>query len=238
MFKPVNALEKLEAAQLKLTGGKSILDEVKAILEADDRHQERVETELSSGSNFDSNDFDIDQLESHRIFHIDAIKDICIDYRLRFLNTKMFKNKIPQEALNEIKALEKAHDTQLKGFKIMAPAKLFKLENADDPVLFAPIGNNYYYLIHKWGNDLHPMRKWLMKPFKNVVNLLITMFIMSILFTNLIVDGKYGGKLSGGEMMITFLFVFKSVVAIVIYYGFALGKNFSNVIWDSKYFNA
>ncbi|WP_395062778.1 hypothetical protein [Flavobacterium sp.] len=36
----------------------------------------------------------------------------------------------------------------------MAPSKAFNLKKYDDPLLFAPIGNDYYYLIHKWGNDL------------------------------------------------------------------------------------
>ena len=137
-----------------------------------------------------------------------------------------------------IKKLEKEHNIELEGYKIVAPSKLFRLENADDPILFAPIGNDYFYLIHKWGNDLHPLRRLIMKPFKNVVNMLLTLFILSILSTNLIVEGRYGASLSGGEMMIIFLFVFKSFVAMVLYYGFALGKNFSNVVWNSKYFNA
>ena len=38
----------------------------------------------------------------------------------------------------------------------MAPSALFRLEKTDDPLLFVPLGNNYYYLVHKWGNDLHP----------------------------------------------------------------------------------
>ncbi|MBT8252520.1 MAG: hypothetical protein KJN68_00995, partial [Bacteroidia bacterium] len=88
------------------------------------------------------------------------------------------------------------------------------------------------------GNDMHPLRKWIMKPFKNIVNMVFTLFIISILSTNLVIEGRYGATLSGSEMMIIFLFVFKSFVAIVLYYGFALGKNFSNVVWDSKYFNA
>lgn len=238
MFKPVNALKELRSVQAKLTKEPDILAQVKAIFEKEDAKEERIIQTLGSNSNKNSNRFDLDLLETDRIFHIEAIKSICIEYRLRFLDTRLFKNKIPQEAINEIKNLERAHNTELEGFKIMAPSKLFKLENADDPVLFVPIGNDYYYMIHKWGNDLHPLRKWIMKPFKNVVNLVFTLFILSILFTNAIVDGKYGGKLSGGEMMITFLFVFKSVVGICLYYGIALGKNFNNVIWDSKYFNA
>jgi hypothetical protein len=34
-----------------------------------------------------------------------------------------------------------------------------------------------------------------------------------------------------------YFFMFKSVAAIVIYYTFARGKNFSRAIWNSKYYN-
>lgn len=238
MIKRINALDELELVQSKLLKGADILEQVRAILDKDSEIENRIIENLNSGNDQSANNLDIDQLESGRIFHLEAIKNTCIEYRLRFLDTRLFKNEIPREAIQEIKALEKAHNTQLKGYKIMAPAKLFKLENADDPVLFVPIGNDYYYMIHKWGNDLHPLRKWIMKPFKNIVNLVFTLFIISILSTNLLIETRYGSRLSGGEMMIVFLFVFKSFVAIVLYYGIALGKNFSNVIWDSKYFNA
>ena len=95
-----------------------------------------------------------DLLETDKIFHIDQIKKLAINFRLRFLDSHLFKNQIPDEAITKIRVLEKNHKTTLQGFKIIAPSKTFQLENYDDPLLFAPIGNNYYYLIHKWGNDL------------------------------------------------------------------------------------
>ena len=58
----------------------------------------------------------------------------------------------------KIKSLEKTHNTNIGDFKIMAPSALFRLEKTDDPLLFVPLGNNYYYLVHKWGNDLHPFQ--------------------------------------------------------------------------------
>mgnify|MGYP006897565197 CR=1 FL=1 len=33
-------------------------------------------------------------------------------------------------------------------------------------------------------------------------------------------------------------FIFKAIAAVVLYYGFAAGKNFNTAIWNSKYFNA
>jgi hypothetical protein len=52
-----------------------------------------------------SNNFDFDKLETHRIFHLDQIKEVCIDYRLRFLDLKYFKGNIPKEGIDKITQL-------------------------------------------------------------------------------------------------------------------------------------
>ena len=185
-----------------------------------------------------ANQFDFDLLETSRIYHLNQIRDICIDYRLRFLDLSYFKPEIPQEAKNAITDLENRHETRVDGMKILAPSRLFKLEDKDDPLLFVPMGNNYFYLIHKWGNDLHPLRKILVWPFKNVVNLAMCVLMFSYLLTLLVPNGLFSKNSSAAEFWIIFFFMFKSVAAIVIYYGFAMGKNFNPAIWNSKYFNA
>ena len=95
------------------------------------------------------NKFNFDLLVSEKIYHLDHIKKVCIDYRLRFLDIKYFKNTLPKQALEEIKRLEQNHKTTLGEFKIMAPSILFRLKKTDDPLLFVPIGNNYFYLVHR-----------------------------------------------------------------------------------------
>ncbi|MEX0315336.1 MAG: hypothetical protein AB3N18_14260, partial [Allomuricauda sp.] len=145
------------------------------------------------------------------------------------------KGEIPNSAISIIKKLEAEHHTQLKGFKIMAPSKLFKLEDKDDPLLFAPIGNDYFYLIHKWGNDLHPFRKILVWPFKSIVNLILFVLLISYLSTLLIPNGLFSKNESAAEFWIIFFFMFKCIAAVVIFYGFALGKNFNPAIWNNKY---
>jgi len=237
LFKSTNIEEKLETLLSDEKEGQKILDTVREIL-TKENSQQTIEKKLSSTNTIAANSFNFDLLETNKIYHIDQIKKICIDYRLRFLDTKYFKGKIPQEAFSKIKQLEKEHEIELKGFKIIAPSKLFKLEDKDDPLLFAPIGNGYFYLIHKWGNDLHPLRKLLVLPFKNIVNLAILVFFISCLCTALIPDGLFSKAGTGSEKMIIFFFMFKCVASIVIFYGFALGKNFNPAIWNSKYFNA
>ena len=237
-FHKTNIEEKLAALKGKTSSETDILNQVYYILEKDKKEEKRISKELKKPEEVTSNHFVFDKLETERIFHLSQIREICIDYRLRFLNSKYFKGKIPQAAISEIKRLEKLHGTEIGGFKIMAPSKLFKLEDKDDPLLFAPIGNGYYYLIHKWGNDLHPLRKLLVWPFKNVVNLGLTTLVISYLVTLLVPSGLFSKNNTSAEFLMMFFFMFKSIAAIVIFYGFALGKNFNPVIWNSKYYNA
>ena len=183
------------------------------------------------------NQFDFDQLETKRIFHRDTIKKTCIDYRLRFLDLDYFKGDVPVEAIESIQALEQAHNTELQNMKIVAPSKLFKLNNADDPLLFVPIGNEYYYLIHKWGNDLHPLRQLLMWPFKNIVTSILSILLLSLVLTSLMPLTLFRAEPNWSDFVLIFMFMFKSIAAVVIYYAFAAGKNFSRAIWDSTYYN-
>ena len=184
------------------------------------------------------NQFDFDQLETSRIYHIEQIKKVCVDYRLRFLDLKYFKGELPLSANSAIEDLQNRHQTELDGLKIMAPSKLFKLKDKDDPLLFVPMGNHYYYLVHKWGNDLHPLRKLLVWPFKNMVNLVLFALLISYFVTLLVPTGLFSKTNSTAEFWIIYFFMFKWIAAVIIFYGFALGKNFNPAIWNSKYFNA
>ena len=168
------------------------------------------------------NDFDFDQLETHKIYHLEQIRDVCIRFRLRFLDLKYFKNKLPESALEAVNSIEAKHNTVLTDFKIMAPSVLFRLERKDDPLLFVPIGNGYYYLIHKWGNDLHPMRSILMWPFKNIWNLLITLLGVSWIATEMTPMGLFTKTPDTTSYWMLFFFMFKAIASVVLFYGFAL----------------
>ena len=181
------------------------------------------------------NNFDFDRLESHKIYHLDQIREVCIQYRLRFLDIKYFKNDLPESAHQAIQDIETNHGTVLADFKVMAPSVLFRLERKDDPLLFVPMGNNYYYLVHKWGNDLHPLRKLLMWPFKNIWNLLLTVLAVSWVATEMTPMGLFTKTPDGASYWMLYFFMFNAIASIVLFYGFALGKNFNPAIWNSKY---
>ena len=200
-----------------------------------DQHEKELKNLINHLNINSFNSFDFEKLDSNKIYSINTIKSVCIDYRLRFLDIKYFKNKLPNEVFQKINSLEKTHNTNIGDFKIMAPSALFRLEKTDDPLLFVPLGNNYYYLVHKWGNDLHPFRKLIMWPFKNIWNLLFTILLFSFLVTEITPLTLFTKTPNTSSYWMLLFFMFKAIASVVLYFGFALGKNFNPAIWNNKY---
>lgn len=93
-----------------------------------------------------------DKLSINKVYSEESIKQICIKYRLRFLDSKHFKAEYPYEALHQIKEFEQTHQVKIQHFKIIAPYDMFQLTDVnEDPLLFAQLSDNNFYLLHKWG---------------------------------------------------------------------------------------
>jgi hypothetical protein len=238
LFEKKNIEKELLSKRKQFIADASLLEEVKRILSDDESKREIIKNKLTNKSSTTSNGLLFHYLETDKIFHIDHIKNICIDYRLRFLDSHLFKNVIPEEAVSKIKHLESLHNTALNGFKIMAPSKLFHLKNYDDPLLFVPIGNNYYYLIHKWGNDMSGYRKLMMRPYRDMGSFVAFIALISLAFAFITPTNVLGGDMSTSVFRaLSFLFIFKSLCGVTLYYCFWKGKNFNSEIWNSSYYN-
>ena len=237
MFEKKNLEVELLLERNKVVTENDLLAEIKAIFDADETKNDAIRLKIASEGSTKHNQFDFDLMETNKIFHLQQIKNICIDYRLRFLDSNLFKNDIPVEALSKIKALEKAHNCDLVGFKIMAPSKLFHLKNFDDPLLFVPIGNDYFYLIHKWGGEINPFRKLAVRPFRNLSSFFIFLMVASFGLAFIAPYDILGQVSPGIFRALSFLFIFKSLVGIALYYCFWKGKNFNEAIWNSKFYN-
>ncbi len=237
----VNMKEKLGRQRDKFISGDELLQDIKTVLAEDDEEERLIRRAiLWDFGETDQliNNFDFDKLDTDNIYYIDQIKRICTVYRLRFLDSHYFKDELPYEAVRKTKHLQRQHHISLRGFKILAPAKAFRLRNADDPLLFVPIGNGYYYLIHKWGNDLHPLRKLLVWPFRNLECMIGFLFVISIVLTIIFPKDVFSTHLTDMEFWLIVFFMFKWVGGIALYYLFRKGKNFSSAVWRSHFFNA
>ena len=208
---------------------------IQAIFDQKEAVKSRVKSTLETPNKSYVNTLTFDALDFDKIFHIDSIKKLCINYRLRFLDTHLFKGEYPKELYSIIPNLENDHKIQLKDFKIMAPSKLFRLKTKEDPLLFVPIGNGYYYLVHKWGDDLKSYRKILVWPFKNINTLIFTSIILSLLSTA--IGSAFFNDFSDTQLLVIFIFNIKTFVFVTFYLLFMMRKNFNESIWNSKYKN-
>ena len=220
---------------LPRTNVKVALDKIRAYELTANEQETALKTLYDSFEIRTTNAFNFDLLDRNKIYHLEQIKKVSINYRLRFLDLKYFKNILPESAHQDIQQLEALHETHLSRFKIMAPSALFRLEKADDPLLFAPLGNDFYYLVHKWGNDLHPLRRLMMLPFKNIWNLLGLVLAISFVVTEIMPKNLFTKSPDASTYWMLLFFNFKAIASVVLFYGFALGKNFNPAIWNNKY---
>ncbi len=239
LFHPVNiekALKK-ERQYLQENTDKELLNEVNEILRQSEKDDQAILNRIN-GSNFSVQKF-YAQFEQDKIYSISEIKRVCEKYRLRFLDSKYFKGEIPYEAISQIKQIEKKSKIEFSSFKIIAPAGLFKLEDAhQDPLLFASIGNGNYYLIHKWGNDLSWHRKVLSYPLRNIYSFFTSIFVLSAILSFLVPESWLNmpmGSLTLRIWLTVHLFIGFS--GFMIFLGSTMQKNFSSNVWDSKFFN-
>ena len=68
-----------------------------------------INKELRENTFFTQNKIIYEKLDPKKIFHIKDIKKVCVDYRLRFLDSSFYKGKIPNVALKKIDLLDKEH---------------------------------------------------------------------------------------------------------------------------------
>ena len=74
-----------------------------------------------------------------------------------------------------------------------------------------------------------------MWPFKNIWNLLLTVLALSWVFTELTPLSLFTKNQNDSSYWMLLFFMFKAIASIVLYFGFALGKNFNPAIWDNRY---
>ena len=136
--------------------------------------------------------------------------------------------------------LEKKYNTEIKDFYVLAPFSVFDLKDINkDPLLFAKIGEDKFYLIHKWGNDLNFGRSVLNFPFRSIyhffVSNLVLAFVFSMSFPLSILNVA-----PENEGMMRLWFCTHCLIAFFSFFlfmGSLTFKGFSSNTWNSKYYN-
>lgn len=206
----------------------SPLEEINEILENEFTKEETILNRLKNSQQSDTVIWE--EVDQTNVFDLKHIKKLCIKYRLRFLDSSLYTEGIPYEAVLRIKDLEGMLGKPLTNFKILAPKQLFKLSDKDsDPILFLELSNNKYYVIHKWGGELNFFRLLLAFPMRDFMSMFFFLFALSLIFSYLVPTPS----------MLAFAFLtihsFIGICGLACLVMLGFRENFSEVEWDSQY---
>ncbi|MEC8407382.1 MAG: hypothetical protein VXZ14_02350 [Bacteroidota bacterium] len=241
MLSNINLKKELELVQSKQEN--QVLELVNDQLLNDQKIENSIKKNLNQCAPTNYNP-DLVDYNINDVYDIDAIKSIAVKYRLRFLPTKYFKNEIPQEAIFKTKNLEKKNNTSIKNFHILAPATSFDLEDVNkDPLLFAPLSNGKYLLIHQWGTDLSWFKRFTAIPLKSLESMLISVGVMAFLIamitpTWLILNSaEIDMGYFGYHRMAWFMYAYILICSITTFICFSQNIYPSEYQWNKKTYN-
>jgi hypothetical protein len=229
-----------ERLERVLRGQHKLMDEVHQWLEDEDKQDRILRAVVLSSAK--ERPVHIPDAQPERIFHRDTIRSLCIKYQLRFLDAGLFKGGIPDQAIGAVRQLERQVGAPITSFKMMAPGARFRLSDSEvDPLLFVPLGNDRYYLVHKWGSDLDRWRVLAGWPFRGplhlgLVVLMIAMTITALMPAHLITSDPSVG-FWGGHRLLFFFWITMVCTSFTVFSWFAFFGQFSSQAWNSKYFN-
>lgn len=151
------------------------IQEVKLLLANDDAEDLKILRNLSNNSQFNrierihGTHRELEKIENEyhgEIYNIYQIRDLAINYKLRFLKSAFYTGTYDVQVTAKIKDFARKANVELNEynlkskFYILAPEKMFALTDKKyvtkkelDPLMFYKVDEEHYRLVHKWGND-------------------------------------------------------------------------------------
>ncbi|MDI1355438.1 MAG: hypothetical protein PSX36_10990 [bacterium] len=237
MFNRIDISKQLNHSRKKSRGtDEQILAEVKRILNNDLFAENKILEHLGK-YNQSFRFLDEEEVGSEFVYSELALKQVAVAHRLKFLESKFFKQDIPYEAILKIKSLNNQFKKELNEFRILAPHKTFlKKGEFEQSSLFVGTNHQNYYLIHSWGKELkwHRQLKYLpLRSFETLAGsiILFTLILTLSLPTEFItLDAKANYWCGYRAAAFFHLLIFNS--GMTIYFTFAFALNFSSSIWN------
>lgn len=232
----INILEELEKVQVELRQ-RDILNEAQSILTYEVGTEQSIISRIRNASDEQTKPAHLIQLlDQARIFDLKAIESICTKFRLRFLDSSLFKDEIPAEAIREVKRLEAMTGFQFDSFHIIAPSERFKLKDSTkDPILLAELPNGKYFYIYQWGNDMSWYQHLLKYPFRHMGTLTVSALMIGALITLLVPMQFEDFKAEFFYRFFMFSMTSALVLTLAIITGIMYSKDFSENVWNSKF---
>lgn len=188
--------------------------------------------------NYSNKSLILNNYNETKLYSIEVIKASCVNYGLRFLNTKYYKTDLPYNTYIKCAAHEIEANRKID-FYIISQVSNFKIKNPIyEHLIFADAGNDNFYLIDVWGLEYPFYKKLAVLPFRNPNYLLLSILILSVIlgsitptsFINRRSDANYFCMLRISYFFSCFIFV----AAVLVYYVIGIRKNLNNGEWNNS----
>jgi len=232
----INLLQELEQAQIEFEQN-AVIREVEAILHQDLAAEQNISARIQRGIGTNTSRFGgLERLDSKRRFDIETIEKICTKYRLRFLESDLFKGDIPSEAIREVKRLESSLGMRFDRFSVIAPAERFDLKDSTkDPILMAELPNRQFYYIFQWGDDMKWYQEILKYPFRHIGALAASSSLLGLIIAFLVPSQFEALQAEFFYRFFIFSMTTCLVMTMAIITAIMYSKDFSENVWNSRF---
>lgn len=224
-------------AEVILLGQESVLHLVHEILKEEQKRDDILHaivlTSFGEGLNH------INGLGAGKLVHRENIRDLCVKYRLRFLDAGHYKGSLPARTISALRRSEVRFSSPIKGFKIMAPVRCFRTSSDSclEPYLFIPLHSGLLYVVDQRMPEPPIWRAWAVWPLRGRVELAMIMMAVAILIAAVLPSSLIGPVADAGwwgthRIDALFLSLIFGMMATVLGWITFRGR-FSADIWDS-----
>lgn len=245
------------------------VNEIKTLLLTESSEDARILRGLSKNSHFNrienirGKQIELENLETEyegKVFKIEQIETLCVDYRLRFLQSRLYTGSYDVEVASKIKDFARTTNTSIddyslgRRFYVMAPQEMFELKDEKyiskaelrrlaDPAIFYQIDENHYRLVHKWGSDFTVFRllqgfRWKSWWSHQIFNTLMVMPIFAFLY--LMIHQAPASEIDNSSISTMLIVVLSSFLFSMLFFGLAkqdegeaIEGYFSKTNWNS-----
>jgi len=232
----INLRSELEKAQLEFEQH-LLIREVEKILSAESGTEHAISSRIKTNREPIALPRQMVALLDHNdIFDIESIETICTRFRLRFLESSLFKGDIPADAIRNIKHIESTRGIRFERFRIIAPEERFQLiDSTKDPILFAELPDGRYYFIFQWGNDPRWYQRILKYPFRHIGTLAASSSVLGLLVALLVPSQFESWQAEFFYRFFMFSMSSCLVMTLAIIAGIMYSKDFSENVWNSRF---
>jgi hypothetical protein len=180
---------------------------------------------------------DEEEMDPGLIFTIAEIRAIAVTYRMKFLESSLFKPEIPYEAVLKLKRLNEEFKKELRFFFILSHPMSFRNKELNaESVLFVKTNADNYFMVHRWGTKMSGWRKVKYFPMQNFETLLSTILVFTLALTLslptafITLDSR--AEYWSGYRAAAFFHLLIFNLGMTAYVTFAFTKNFTASTWN------